>query len=112
MVVDIATLPSRSVVKPATHGGLPRRSATTTLRRCSANTREGLDESQRLPQRPSEAAQRLTTGMFAASDADATIGAAEALRRSMLELIQDDETMYAHPMFWAPFMVVGEGARL
>ena len=40
---------------------------------------------------PSEAAKRLTTGMFAALDADETIGSSEALRRSMLELIADDE---------------------
>ena len=59
---------------------------------------------------PSEAAKRITTGMFAASDADQTIGSAEALRRSMSNLIDDDETTYAHPMFWALFMVVGEGA--
>ena len=59
---------------------------------------------------PSEAAKRLTTGMFAASDVDAMIGPSEALRRSMRKLIHDEETMYAHPMFWAPFMVVGEGA--
>ena len=43
-------------------------------------------------------------------NADATIGPAEALRRSMSELITDEDPMYAHPMFWAPFMVVGEGA--
>ena len=59
---------------------------------------------------PSEAAKRLTTGMFVGSAADATIGTGEALRCSMLELIQDEETMYVRPMFWAPFMVVGEGA--
>ena len=58
---------------------------------------------------PSEAANQLTTGMFAASDADASIGPAEALGRSMWKLIQDEDPMYAHPMFWAPFMVVGEG---
>ena len=60
---------------------------------------------------PSEAAKRLTTGMFAALDADAVIGPAEALRRSMSKLIADESPMYAHPMFWTPFMVVGEGAR-
>ena len=60
---------------------------------------------------PSEAAKRLTTGMFAASDADAMIGPAEALRRSMSGLIADEDPRYVHPMFWAPFMVVGEGAR-
>ena len=60
---------------------------------------------------PSEAAKRLTTGMFAASDSDAMIGPAEALRRFMSELIADESPMYAHSMFWTPFMVVGEGAR-
>ena len=49
--------------------------------------------------------------MFAASDADAMIGPAEGLRRFMSELIADESPMYAHPMFWTPFMVVGEGAR-
>ena len=40
------------------------------------------------------------------------IGRAEALRRSMLALIEDrDHPHYAHPMFWAPFVVVGEGGR-
>ena len=35
---------------------------------------------------------------------------AEALRRSMLALMKDKERPhYAHPMFWAPFVVVGEG---
>ena len=49
------------------------------------------------------------TGIFAVFDAEITIGPAEALQRSMLDLMQDNETMYARPMFWAPFMVVGEG---
>ena len=35
---------------------------------------------------------------------------AEALRRAMLKLMTDNENpYYAHPMFWAPFVVVGEG---
>jgi CHAT domain-containing protein len=38
------------------------------------------------------------------------MGRAEALRRAMLALMADDERpQYGHPMFWAPFMVVGEG---
>jgi len=38
------------------------------------------------------------------------IDRAEALRRSMLVLMNDQvKTYYAHPMFWAPFVVVGEG---
>ena len=35
---------------------------------------------------------------------------AEALQRSLLALMNDpDRPFYAHPMFWAPFTVVGEG---
>ena len=38
------------------------------------------------------------------------IGRAEALRRSMLSLMETDgKDYFAHPMFWAPFIVVGEG---
>ena len=38
------------------------------------------------------------------------VGRSEALRRSMLALINDtDRPYYAHPLFWAPFVVVGEG---
>lgn len=58
-----------------------------------------------------EAAKRLTTGMFTASRGNPEIGPAEALRRSMLALITDeDEPHYRHPLFWAPFVIVGEGA--
>ena len=40
------------------------------------------------------------------------IGRAEALRRSMFALAANDDYPYrAHPAFWAPFVVVGEGAR-
>ena len=58
----------------------------------------------------SEAATRLTTAMLA-SIADAPRpGRAEALRRAMLALMADNERpQYGHPMFWAPFVVVGEG---
>ncbi len=38
------------------------------------------------------------------------IGRAEALKRSMQALMNDAENEhFAHPMFWAPFVVVGEG---
>lgn len=34
----------------------------------------------------------------------------QALRRSMLALMNNEEKPhYAHPLFWAPFVVVGEG---
>ena len=40
---------------------------------------------------------------------DAKVGRAEALRRSMLALIDKGEPHEAHPAYWAPFVVVGEG---
>ena len=58
----------------------------------------------------SEAAKRLTTRLFEVAAADPKISRDDALRRSMLELMQtDDRPHYAHPMFWAPFIVVGAG---
>ena len=58
----------------------------------------------------SDATVKLTTGMLGALAKDPAIGRAESLRRAMLALMADDEKpYYAHPMFWAPFVVVGEG---
>jgi CHAT domain-containing protein/tetratricopeptide (TPR) repeat protein len=57
----------------------------------------------------SEAAVALTSGAFAELKVAPTIGRAEALRRSMLALI-DKGDRFAHPAHWAPFVVVGEGA--
>ena len=42
--------------------------------------------------------------------ADKSVGRAEALRRAMLALIDQGEVQEAHPAYWAPFVVVGEGA--
>jgi CHAT domain-containing protein len=42
--------------------------------------------------------------------ADKAVGRAEAMRQSMLQLIDNGKTDEAHPAFWAPFVVVGEGA--
>ena len=58
----------------------------------------------------SQATVDLVTRGFAELNADPRIGRAEALRRSMLALIQRGGG-YAHPSNWAPFVVVGEGAR-
>lgn len=63
-------------------------------------------------------ARLITTGVFAALKADPTLGRAEALRKTLLELIDKGEAKtadgkpayaYAHPLFWAPFMLVGDG---
>ena len=59
----------------------------------------------------SDAAVRITTRMLAEA-ANPGVGRAEAHRRAMLALIDDaDRPHYAHPLFWAPFVVVGEGGR-
>jgi len=40
-----------------------------------------------------------------------SVGRAEALRRAELDLMDDrDHPEFAHPLFWAPFVVVGEGS--
>jgi CHAT domain-containing protein len=58
----------------------------------------------------SRSAVQLTTGTFQALAAEPGIGRAEALRRSMLALLADQANpYYAHPMFWGPFTLVGEG---
>jgi CHAT domain-containing protein/tetratricopeptide (TPR) repeat protein len=57
-----------------------------------------------------EAAKALTTKMLTEASNDNGIGRAEALKRSIISLINTPNSPhYAHPMFWAPFTVVGEG---
>ena len=57
----------------------------------------------------SEAAKALTTGMFVTAK-DKTTGRSEALKRSMMAFLDTSAKPHlAHPAFWAPFSVVGEG---
>jgi CHAT domain-containing protein len=57
----------------------------------------------------SDAAVKITTRMLQ-EVLKPGVGRAEAHRRAMLALIEDeDKPHYAHPLFWAPFVVVGEG---
>jgi CHAT domain-containing protein len=57
-----------------------------------------------------DAAAALTTGALQRLDREPGIGRAEALRRSMVALIdREDAPRFAHPASWAPFVVVGEG---
>ena len=58
----------------------------------------------------SDATVRLITKAFDTLKSDSNVGRAEALRRSMLALIESGGHN-AHPATWAPFIVVGEGAR-
>jgi CHAT domain-containing protein len=59
----------------------------------------------------SDAAVKLTTQAFAELKANPKIGRAEALRRSMAQLITKGNPEEAHPATWAPFVLVGEGGR-
>ena len=58
----------------------------------------------------SEATVELITQAFDEMKADHKVARAEAFRRSMLALITRGGR-HAHPAVWAPFVVVGEGAR-
>ena len=58
----------------------------------------------------SDAAVKLTTTAFAELRANPRIGRAEALRRSMARMIIKGKPEEAHPEYWAPFVLVGEGA--
>jgi CHAT domain-containing protein len=59
----------------------------------------------------SDATVKLITGAMQEMARDSKLGRAEALRRSMLALIDKGDAREAHPALWAPFIVVGEGAR-
>ncbi len=56
-----------------------------------------------------EATVKLITGAVSRLAADKSIGRAEAMRQSMLDLIEHGNAEQAHPAVWAPFVVVGEG---
>jgi CHAT domain-containing protein/Tfp pilus assembly protein PilF len=58
----------------------------------------------------SDAAVKLITGAVGEMARDAKVGRAEAMRRSMLALIDRGSPEEAHPAYWAPFVVAGEGA--
>ncbi len=57
----------------------------------------------------SETTVKLITGAISRFAADRAIGRAEAMRQSMLDLIDHGKPEEAHPANWAPFVVVGEG---
>jgi CHAT domain-containing protein len=57
----------------------------------------------------SDATVKLVTTAAAEIAADAKVGRAEAMRRAMRALIEKGTPIEAHPSYWAPFVVVGEG---
>jgi CHAT domain-containing protein len=58
----------------------------------------------------SDATVKLVTSAVDQMARDTSVGRAEAMRRSMLALIDKGAPEQAHPTYWAPFVVVGEGA--
>jgi CHAT domain-containing protein/tetratricopeptide (TPR) repeat protein len=60
----------------------------------------------------SGATVKLVTSAMRRLAADKTMGRAEAMRQSMLALIDSGTPREAHPAYWAPFVVVGEGAAV
>lgn len=66
----------------------------------------------------STSARKLTTGLFRYQQEDPTLSRARALQKSSLALIDGPGlkdpasgrivASYAHPLFWAPFIIVGE----
>lgn len=57
----------------------------------------------------SESATMLTTETFAAYKRDPALRRAEALRQAMLQTMKQPQ--FAHPAYWAPYALVGEGGR-
>jgi CHAT domain-containing protein len=69
----------------------------------------------------SASARMLTTELFKQQEADPKLSRAVALQKSMLKLLDHGVSKnpktgqvvfaYAHPVFWAPFSLVGDGRR-
>ena len=66
----------------------------------------------------SDAATALVADLFPRQAADPGLGRAEALRQAMLGLIDGQGYIYggktvysyAHPLFWAPYTIIGDGS--
>lgn len=66
----------------------------------------------------SQSARELVTDLFKRQAADAKISRSEALRQAMMALVDGPgylnaegktEFAYAHPLFWAPYTIIGDG---
>ena len=68
----------------------------------------------------SQSARQLVTDLFKRQAENTKLGRSEALRRAMMALVDGPgylnadgktEFSYAHPLFWAPYTIIGDGAR-
>ena len=67
-------------------------------------------------------ARKLTTGLFSYQKKDHTLSRTKALQKAMLDLIDGPGYMdqasekivssYAHPFFWAPFVIIGDNGNI
>jgi CHAT domain-containing protein len=66
----------------------------------------------------SQSARQLVTDLFKRQADDSTLGRSEALRQAMMALVDGPgylnsegktEFAYAHPLFWAPYTIIGDG---
>ena len=66
----------------------------------------------------SASARELITDVFRRQSADPTLSRAEALRQAMMALLDSGSYKgilgrtlfsYAHPLFWAPYSIIGDG---
>lgn len=68
----------------------------------------------------STSAKQLTTAIFRFQQEDSSLSRSAGVRKAILDLIENGEmedprtgqkvASYAHPLFWAPFIVVGDGS--
>jgi CHAT domain-containing protein len=66
------------------------------------------------------AVAHLTTGIFRFQKNNSSLSRAKALQKSMLDLMENGVlkneksgklvASYAHPFFWTPFIIVGDGS--
>lgn len=59
----------------------------------------------------SDATVKLVTRAVAEMAGGIKLGRAEALRRAMIALIDEGAPHEAHPAYWSPFVLIGEGSR-
>ena len=66
----------------------------------------------------SDSARELVSGLFRRQAADSTLTRGEALRQAMIDLLDHKGFVgeggkllftYAHPLFWAPYTIIGDG---